>query len=280
MNTKENEQNNTSSSSKNGNRLVNGKNNTNGTNGTTTSNSEAEDQTDKKILNNSKKWRDDEFAKQSTKKVNGLASSDERTHKQNESIDKESTVTTNSESTSNSQTTNASTATLNSQTTNERENDEEQSMIATNNEKMPKSIQRKIQPPQASRPNRVSKLNGQQLNNKQRQVNGSSQTMINGNSISSSNNHVSTKKSMNSSAYVECTICGRSFNKAAAERHMPFCAEKERQRKSSSNATNEEALARFRARNSYRSNKALKKRDKSVPNEKKGKCLSLKSIDL
>lgn len=242
-------------------------------------------------------WREkhEEFVKSiQTPKVNGIESSDEQAHK-HESIDKESTITTNSESTTNSTgTTNTSsttTSTITLNTTNDATNDDERS---TNDTKTPKP-KRKIQPPQATRLNR-SKLNlanGQPHSNgsTNKQVNG--QTMINDSSTSVMNhNHTTTnginhqhtnghtpvaaatstttttKKSMNTA--IECAFCGRTFNRAAGERHVPFCEEKQRQRKSSNSVTNEEALARFRLRNAYRSNKSIikKPRDKSMPNEK------------
>lgn len=190
-----------------------------------------------------------------------LESSDEPAgaHKPNgiELVDKESTITTNSESTSTSNTTASSTATINlaAATTNERMHPNEERPTG----ERPKPAPRKIQPPQ-SRLNKgkssANPANAQQLTNgAAKQVNG--QTMMNGNTVSggssahsSSSNgtaHIgratatpaSTKKSMNS---VECPTCGRIFNRAAGERHLPFCAEQ--QRKSSSNVTNQEALAR------------------------------------
>jgi endogenous inhibitor of DNA gyrase (YacG/DUF329 family) len=33
------------------------------------------------------------------------------------------------------------------------------------------------------------------------------------------------------SDYVKCGTCGRSFNEKAAERHIPFCAQKAKQLK-------------------------------------------------
>lgn len=222
-----------------------------------------EDQNNKKNTNNKKsQWREnhEEFVRtmQATKKMtngNGIDSlSDDQMHNKqngNESIDKESTITTNSEkSNSTTTSTNASahtttstTATINTATNGRSINDEEKTQI-----EKPKPAPRKIQPPQSrlNKMNKLNQVNGQQLNNKQ--VN--SQIMMNGSTVSGAStihtNQNSTtamnKKSVNNS--VECSTCGRTFNRAAGERHIPFCREKERQRKSSNNNTNEEALAR------------------------------------
>ena len=73
------------------------------------------------------------------------------------------------------------------------------------------------------------------------------------NSSSNKDNKTSGLKASNS--YVQCPVCERSFNRAAAERHIPWCQQKQQQQQSahsrSSNANTEEALARFRARNGY-----------------------------
>ena len=228
--------------------------------GQTVDSSPADDQSNRKANGKKSQWREnhEEFVRsiQAAKGVGSLESSDEA-HKPNgiELVDKESTITS-SESTSTSNTTASSTATINlaAATTNER--------IAHPDEKLerPKPAPRKIQPPQ-SRLNK-SKLtanpaNAQQLTNgtngtNAKQVNGPAMmngTGSGGSAHSSSSNGTAvpastpatTKKSMNS---VECPTCGRTFNRAAGERHIPFCAEQQRQRKTSSNVTNEEALAR------------------------------------
>ena len=234
-------------SNKNG--LVNGK-----TNGNTNEINEINgtNQDDKKS-----NWKEnhEEFIKsiQSAKKINGnsLDSNDEKIYKQNESIDKidkESTITVNSDSTTSTGNgtvnTNGSNGSFN---TNEKSTDDDNQMNE-NNEKN-KSTQRKIRPPQSRlNKNKLNQVNGQQLNkqsNGQIMMNGSTTTLNSANSNhNNNNNNVGTKKSMNT-ACVECTICGRKFNRAAGERHIPWCAEKS-QRKNSSNNTNEEALARFR----------------------------------
>ena len=213
---------------------------------------------DNRKATNGKKsqWREnhEEFVRSIQAAKGSLESSDESvgTHKPNghEPGDKESTITTNSESTSN--TTASSTATINlaAATTNERMHPD-----GEERGERPKPAPRQIQPPQ-SRLNKgklaANPANAQQLTNgNAKQVNG--QAVMNGASTGSGSAHSSssngqtstpatTKKSMNS---VECPTCGRSFNRAAGERHITFCAEQQRQRKSSSNVTNEEALARW-----------------------------------
>jgi hypothetical protein len=68
---------------------------------------------------------------------------------------------------------------------------------------------------------------------------------------SSSSNGGSLRSSVN--AYVQCPACQRNFSRAASERHIPWCQQKQRSARapSSSNSNTEEALARFRARNGY-----------------------------
>lgn len=243
--------------------ISNGKSNGQTAPGNQSESSSTDDTQGTRKATNGKKsqWREnhEEFVRSMQTAKGSLESSDEPTaaHKSNgiEAADKESTITTNSESTSN--TTASSTATINlaAATTNERNhpNDTEERPAG----ERPKPAPRKIQPPQsrlnkgkssANPANAPQLTNGKQVNG-QRMMNGASATVSGGSSAHSSSSNgtahnvstpASTKKSINNS--VECPTCGRIFNRAAGERHLPFCAEQ--QRKSSSNVTNQEALAR------------------------------------